>query len=73
MYGSTINRKRYYSPDYGWRTLEHGHVITLTHFKGDTGMFVCECGEDYVGPDRVLRARITAHRMEAFTSVRERL
>lgn len=68
-----IGQPRYYSRDYGWRWLEHGHVMTLTHLKGDMSMFVCACGEDYVGPERILGARMLAHRMESFTEVRSRM
>lgn len=68
-----IGQPRYYSRDYGWCVLEHSHVITLTHLKDGFSMFQCACGYDYVGQDRVIRAQITAHRMEEFPIVRDRL
>ena len=64
---------RYYSRDYGWRWLEHEHVIRLSH-KGDrVSMFICMCGAEHMGPDRIVNSMILAHRMEAFPSVRRRL
>jgi hypothetical protein len=68
-----VGQKRYYSSDYGWRQLEHGHVIQLRHLKDDVSMFICACGENYVGPERILGARIMAHRMENFPKVRRTL
>lgn len=35
---------RYYSPEYGWRELEHPHVITLTHHPDGRESMQCLCG-----------------------------
>lgn len=49
------------------------HVITLTHLDGEQQQFVCRCGESYVGPERIVKTLIMAHRMEEFPRVRQQL
>lgn len=49
------------------------HVITLTHLDGEQQQFVCRCGESFVGPERIVKTLIMAHRMEKFIGVRNRL
>lgn len=64
---------RYYNPDYGWRWREHEHVIMLSHKGDQVSMFLCECGEEFMGPDRIVGTLMMAHRMEVFPSLREKL
>lgn len=35
---------RYYSPEYGWRWLEHPHIITITHHPDGRENMSCLCG-----------------------------
>ena len=51
---------------------EGRHIILLTHLLNDQQQAECGCGEfDWVGPERLIRAMITAHRMEEFPMVRK--
>lgn len=49
------------------------HVITLEHLRSDQQQFECRCGESFVGPERIVKTLIMAHRMEVFPLVRQRL
>lgn len=52
---------------------EHNHIITQITTGVNVSRFMCECGETYLGPDRIVRTLIMAHRMEVFPFVRHRL
>ena len=49
----------------------HDHVITLQHLDNDIQQFECECGENAIGPEKLIKALILAHRMENFWRVRK--
>lgn len=54
-------------------SLEHRHVVTLTHLRDGLAWFSCACGEAGMGRERVVGALILTHRMQAFTEVRRGL
>lgn len=64
---------RYYSADYGWREMEHGHVLTLTHLDNNVEQFECMCGERFVGISAVVKTLMLGHRLNEFPTLRRRL
>ena len=48
-------------------------LFTLTHLMNGLQEFKCKCGYSGIAPERMIKAVITAHRMEVFPLVRVRL
>jgi hypothetical protein len=40
------------------------HIITLTHVKDGVQQFECRCGENGIGPEKLVKGLIYSHRAE---------